>query len=314
MGGRGQVRRNRRAMSARSVRLVLGFSPGSLSDHIARILQDALSVALGAPVNIELKPGGQGIPAALEVARSAPDGATLFMATLGTHAITSYLEAQQPYDPLADFTPLALVSRSPMLLACHPSLGATDVRSLIEVARQREVSYATSAIGGAPHLAAALFERLTGVRMRHVRYDKTQRLYEDLAAGRVDSSFNNIISMLPRCRSGALTALAVSSRERASIAADIPTIAECGAAGYDMTNWTGIVAPRGMVPELASRLSAAIDVAVRSESVSAALRAQGIAPCGGTAEEFAAFISSERERWQPVLGAIRASSDEHRVY
>src|SRR3954453_6452250 len=112
------------AIGSHSVRLVLGFSPGSLSDHIARILHDALSAALGVPVVIELKPGGQGMPAALEVAHNAPDGAPLFMATLGPHAVAPFLDTPQPYDPLADFTPLSLISRSPMLLACHPALGA----------------------------------------------------------------------------------------------------------------------------------------------------------------------------------------------
>ncbi len=297
---------------AGGVRLILGFSPGSLSDHIARILQAPLADALGGPVEIELKPGGQGVPAALEAASSAPDGTTLFMATLGTHAIAPFLAQPPSYDPVRDFTPLALVSRSPMLLACHPSFGVTDVRGLIAAARARRLSYATSAIGGAPHLAAVLFERLTGVAMRHIRYDRTQRLYEDLTNGRVDLSFNNVISMLPQCRSGALTALAVSSRERAAIAPEIPTLAECGVAGYDMTNWTGIVGPRGMPREIARRLAAAVDAAVRSQQASAELKAQGIVPCGGTAEDFAAFMCREREQWQPMLGEIRVGSAELR--
>ncbi len=136
--------------------------------------------------------------AAREVATSEPDGATLFMATLGTHAIAPYLAIDAACDPLRDFTCVSLISRSPMLLACHPSLGVTTVAGLIERARTGELTYATSAIGGAPHLAAELFQQLAGVTMRHVRYDETERLYRDLEAGRVALSFNNIISMLPR--------------------------------------------------------------------------------------------------------------------
>ena len=298
---------------AREVRLVLGFSPGSLSDHIARMLQDALSAALESHVAIELKPGDQGMTAAREVARAKPDGATLFMATLGTHAIVPFLSALPPYDPLADFTPLALVSRSPMLLAAHPSVGARDVQSLIEIAQHRQVAYATSAIGGAPHLAAALFARLARVSMRHVRYDRTERLYEDLAAGRVDLSFNNIISMLPRCRSGALNALAVTSPQRSPVASDIPSLAQSGLADYDMSNWAGIVGPRGMPPAMAERVSAAITAAIRTDSVSAAFKAQGMIPCGDDASAFASFMRVERERWRPVLDDIRAGSDEHRT-
>ena len=297
---------------ARGVRLVLGFSSGSLSDHIARILRDALADQLGAPVTIELKPGRNGIPAAREVLESQPDGATLFMATLGTHAIAPYLAPHPAYDPLQDFTCLSLVSRSPMLLACHPALGVNSVATLIERARSAELTYATSALGGAPHLAAELFQRVAGITMRHVRYDQTEVLYQDLEAGRVSLSFNNIISMLPRCRSGKLHALAVTSRERAGIAPDIPTMEESGIAGYDMTNWVGIAGPRGMDEAAAARLSGAVVAAVRSERVSTALSAQGIIPCGSTGEEFAAFIRGETEKWRPVVAQVRNAIDQPR--
>ncbi|MEO8442012.1 MAG: tripartite tricarboxylate transporter substrate-binding protein [Betaproteobacteria bacterium] len=298
------------AIGSRGVRLVLGFSPGSLSDHIARILRDALAEQLGAPVTIELKPDRNGIPAARDVAASAPDGATFFMATLGTHAIAPYLAENLPYDPLRDFTCVSLVSRSPMLLACHPSIGVNSVAELIDRARSCELTYATSAVGGAPHLAAELFQQLAGVTMRHVRYDQTEMLYRDLEAGRVALSFNNIISMLPRCRSGKLRALGVSSRERSAIALDIPTIEESGVAGYEMSNWVGIAGPRGMDEATAARLGAAVAAAVRSERVSAALRAQGIIPCGGSSREFATFILAETEKWRPIVAQLRTASDK----
>jgi tripartite-type tricarboxylate transporter receptor subunit TctC len=291
------------ATGSRGVRLLLGFSPGSLSDYIARILLDALEEQLG-HVTLELKPGNNGIPAALAVAQSAPDGATLFMATLGTHAIAPYLQADLPYDPLRDFTCIALVSRSPMLLACHPSVAATSVSELIALARKTELTYATSATGGAPHLAAELFQRLTGVTMRHVRYDRTEKLYEDLEAGIVALSFNNIISMLPRCRSGKLRALGVSSNERAAIAPDIPTLSEAGVAGYEMSNWVGLAGPCGISDAMTRRLSSAVAAAVRSDEVGAALRARGIIPCGSTSAGFASFILSETEKWQPIVAQL----------
>src|SRR4051812_12764100 len=157
MDGRRQAGGHRGTMSeAHEVRLVLGFSSGSLSDHIARILRDALAEQLGARVTLELKPGANGIAAAREVAASAPDGMTLFMATLGTHAIAPYLVEQPAYHPLQDFTCVSLVSRSPMLLACHPSIAAASVGELIALARSTELTYASSAVGGAPHLAAEL--------------------------------------------------------------------------------------------------------------------------------------------------------------
>jgi tripartite-type tricarboxylate transporter receptor subunit TctC len=150
-------------------------------------------------------------------------------------------------------------------------------------------------------LAAELIQRLTGVTMRHVRYAQTGELYRDLEAGKVALSFNNIISMLPRCRSGTLRALAVSSRERATIASDIPTLDESGVPGYDMTNWVGIAGPRGMPAAMVERLSSAVAAAVKSERVSAELSRQGIIPCGSTSAAFADFIRGETAKWRPVV-------------
>ena len=192
------------------------------------------------------------------------------MATLGTHAIAPLISVPAPYDPLRDFAAVSLLTQSPMLLACHPRLGVRSVGELIARARaEPALTYATSAIGGAPHLAAELFQSLTGTRMRHVRYDETERLYRDLEAGAVALSFNNIASMLPRCRSGALTALGVSSSARSAAAPDIPTIAECGVAGYEMSNWTGIVAPAATPPEVVAELGVAIGTALAGAAQSA---------------------------------------------
>jgi tripartite-type tricarboxylate transporter receptor subunit TctC len=191
-----------------------------------------------------------------------------------------------------------------MLLACHPSIGATSVAELVARASETELAYATSASGGAPHLAAVLFQRIAGVGMRHVQYRETTQLYRDLETGRVALSFNNIISMLPRCRSGALNALAVTSHERSPVAPEIPTLAESGVAGYAMTNWTGIAGPRGMTQSTVSRLTAAITAAVRSERVSTELAAQGIVAGGGTPEAFASFVRAETEKWRPVVAEL----------
>ena len=186
----------------RGVRLVLGFSPGSFSDRIAGIISGPLADALGRQVSIELRPGHNGIQAARDVAAAAPDGQVLFMATLGTHAIAPNIGGSSPYDPLRDFTCVSLVAKSPLLLACNTTLAMESTAELIGHARAADdpLTYATSAVGGAPHLAAELFQELTGITLQHVRYDETERLYRDLEAGAVALSFNNLISMLPRCR------------------------------------------------------------------------------------------------------------------
>ncbi|HEV2008646.1 MAG TPA: tripartite tricarboxylate transporter substrate-binding protein [Burkholderiales bacterium] len=290
-----------------SLRLILGFSPGSLSDHIAGMVSGALSAALDQHVVIELHPGQNGVTAACEVAASRADGKTLFLATLGTHALAPNLGNKSPYDPLRDFACVALIAKSPLLLACHPSMSVTSISELIGLAKSCNpaLTYATSAIGGAPHLAAELFQAMTGIVMRHVRYDETQRLYGDLEAGAVSLSFNNLISMLPRCRRGVLRALAVSSAERSAVAPEIPTIAESGVRGYEVTNWVGIVAPRATPQICLDELSDAITAAVRSDAVRAALLAAGVTPCGGTPQFFASFMASEVERWRAIASRLQ---------
>jgi len=291
----------------RAIELVIGFSPGSMSDDIAKILVDALRAECGIRLTVTRQPGENGVAAARWAAACAPDGMTLFMATLGTHAIAPLLNTPAPYDPLRDFAPVSLLTQSPMLLACHPSLGVRSVAGLIARARcEPALTYATSAIGGAPHLAAELFQSITATTMRHVRYDETEQLYRDLEAGRVALSFNNIASMLPRCKRGDLIALGVSTTTRSAAAPELPTLAEAGVAGYEMSNWTGIVAPPATPFELAAALSEAFTAALRAPRVSALLNAQGITAHGTSPREFTDFMTAERERWRGVVARIAA--------
>lgn len=291
----------------RPLRLLLGFSPGSASDQIARAIAGPLAERIGKPVQIERRPGRNGAIAASEVAASAADGHTLFVATLGTHALAPCLGKPLSYDPLADFAPVSLLSRAPMLLACHPAVAAGSARELIELARARprELAYATSAIGGAPHLAAELFQEMAGIEMRHVRYDRTEQLYRELESGLVSLSFNNMMSMLPRCRDNVLRPLGISARERSKAAPDVPTIAESGLPGYEVSNWLGIVAPQGTPPATLAELSAALREVMRSEAVARPLHVAGVAPCGSTPEAFGEFISAEIARWKPIVTRFR---------
>lgn len=289
----------------RAIELVIGFSPGSMSDAIAKILVDALRVECDIPLTVTRQLGSNGITAARNVAARSADGTTVFMATLGTHAIAPLLNTPAPYDPLHDFTPVSLLTQSPMLLACHPSLGVRSVAELIARAQHEPaLTYATSATGGAPHLAAELFQSITGTIMRHARYDETDQLYRDIEVGRVALSFNNIASMLPRCKRGALIALGLSTALRSAAAPELPTLAEAGVPGYEMSNWTGIVAPPATPPDVAAGLSEAFAAALRAPRTSALLAAQGITPRGTSAHEFTEFITAERERWRGVVARL----------
>lgn len=291
----------------KAIRLVLGFSPGSASDEIARALAPALSRTLGASIDIELRPGANGSTAAAQVADAPADGNTLFVATLGTHALAPHLNPALPYDPVHHFSPVSLVAKAPLVLACHPSLDIENAQALIALARAQPsaLGYGTSAVGGAPHLAAELFQDMAGIALCHVRFDRTGDLYNELEAGRIALSFNNAMSMLPRCRSGRLQALGVTSTERSLAAPEIPALGADTLPGYDVSNWVGIVAPRATPRAVVGDLSAAIAAALQDEEVRETFLRAGVTPSPTTPENFAAFIAAEIARWGPVTARFR---------
>jgi tripartite-type tricarboxylate transporter receptor subunit TctC len=294
-------------MSTTPLRIVIGFSPGSMSDDIINLVAPPLGQALGRPVQIERIAGDSGAHGAVVVTHAAPDGNTLYVATLGTHALAPHVRRDLPYDALNDFTPVSLLTQSPMWLACNPALPLRDVQGLLAHAREHpgKLAYGTSAIGGAPHLAAELFQSVTGVTLRHARYDETQKLYVDLEAGNIALSFNNVMSMLPRCAAGTLRALAVTSATRLPVAPDVPTFAEQGAPGCEMSNWCGLVAPRGTPTDIIESISQAAGDAVNRRDIAGKLINAGIAPMGSSAMAFARFMAAELARWRPVGARLR---------
>lgn len=288
-------------------KLVVGFSAGSASEQVARAIAPALERELDCAVAVELHPGNNGADAACEVMRAEHDGKTLLIATLGTHALASHLDPNLPYNALRDFAPVSLLTTAPLVLACHSSIRVTMVSELIELARDHPgaLTYGTSALGGAPHLAAELFCALADVEMKHVVYAHTQRLYEDLETGRIALTFNNIMSLLPRCQSGVVRALAVTSAARSPAAEHLPALAELSLPGYDMSNWLGVVAPRGTPHATIEVVSRAISGALHSDTVRESLSAAGVTPCGGTPAAFADFMEREITRWGPVVARFR---------
>lgn len=281
----------------RPLRLLVGFSARSASDDLARLVAPELARALGRPVEVELMPGEAGARAARATVASPPDGATLMLATFGTHAINPGVAPDPGYDPLSDFVPVTLATRSPMVLAVHPSVPAGTVPELIALATRNKLTFGSSSTASAPYLAAALFQRLAGVLMDHVPYADTRVLYEDLEAGRLDLSFNNVMTMLPPVRAGRLRALAVTTAERLAALPATPTLAEAGLDGYGVGNWLGFVAPPGTPVAVVAEQSDAIGAALRSPAVRDILTASGVEAVAGTPEAFARHIAAERERW-----------------
>ncbi len=285
--------------AAAPLRLVIGFSPNSASYNVAHAIVPGVAKALGRPVELVLEPGESGAIAARMVAAAPPDGETLLVATLGTHALVPALNVGCGYNPLDDFTPISLLLSAPLILAVPVASEMASVAALIEAARDAKspLAYGTSAIGGAPHLAAALFAHRAGVPLRHARYTDTRDLYFDLIAGRIALSFNNVMSMLPRIRERRLTALGSTGVKPHPALPEVPPIAAAaGLPDYEVTNWVGLVGPPGLPANIVGEINAAVAAAVAALETAEPSDMQASSP-----EAFAAMLDRECRRWAPIV-------------
>ena len=304
MGARGRRRQSEARLSAReprvtaaspAVRIVIGFSPGSASHDVAQAITPGLAANLHRPVTLDFHPGESGTMAARMVAAAAPDGNTLMMATLGTHALMPASNPACGYHPLADFSPISLLLRAPLILVVPPACGIRSMAALIEAARERPLTYGSSAYGGAPHVAAELFAHRAGIKLGHARYTDTRQLYADLVAGKIDLSFNNLMSLLPLIRAGRLVALGTTDRQPHPALPDVPPIAGTGLTDVVMTNWVGLVGPAKLPPAIVAEIEAAL-IKAKQES---AIRAAEIAPT--TADVFRTHLEHEARFWPAVI-------------
>lgn len=296
------------------LRLIVGASAGSAAAILARAFAPALAAELRQPLNIEFHQGENNESGAALLTQSAPDGYTILMTTLGVLAIRPNLHPETRAAAGSELTPVALVARCPLLLAVHPSVPAQSVDELTRYARAHpgELTFAASAIGGAPHVAAELYMSMTGVDMRLACYQSTHKLFDDLKAGRLSLTFNNIMSMLEPLAKGEFRGLAVTSAKRSAAVPALPTMDETGLAGYEITNWLGIVAPPRTAPPLVATLNSAIIAALNSDEVTRNLTACGMQAAGSSAAEFTRYIHSELERWAPIVKACAARKAEFR--
>ena len=291
---------NAAVIEPKPIRIIVGFSPSSASNRLAELLAPGLAAALGAPVEVVRHPGANGAAAAALVASGTADGHTLFMATLGTHVVQPALGGV-PYDPPADFAPVSLVSVAPMIIAARRQLGADTVQDLIALGEAAEppLTFGCSASWGAPHLAGSVFGLRAGIRLRPAIYDDTAMLCSDLAAGKIDLTFNNIPPLLP-LMPDRVRGIAVTGRVRAASLPNVPTVAESGLADYEIRNWLGLVAPRRTPGATVAALSGGVQTAIAS------LKSQSGAPAGVDLESsepshFVDFLRAERARWADVL-------------
>ncbi len=296
------------AFPDKPVRLVVPFPPGGAADLMARSLAQNLGTQLGVQVIIDNRGGAGGTVAADMVKTAAPDGYTLMFATMGTHAINAALYPKLRYDPQKDFAPIALTHITPRVLVAGPSLKVRSVQELAAHAKANagKLTYGSAGNGSSSHLSGALFESMAGVDMVHVPYKGSAPLLTDLLAGRVDCTFDSYTVYEEHIKSGRVRPLAVTSRVRMAALPQVPTIAESGLAGYEVSNWLGLLAPAGTPREIVNALHAATIKAMGDAGMRKQLAGVGIEPAASTPEEFAALIRSEIPKWARIVKASGA--------
>jgi tripartite-type tricarboxylate transporter receptor subunit TctC len=297
---------------AKPIRFVVPFPPGGPLDIMARGIAQRLQDAWGQPVVVDNRPGaGGGIGADL-VAKSPGDGYTLLMGAVSTHAINPSLYAKIPYDPQKDFAPVALVAQVPNILVVNPALPVRSVTELIDYARAKPgaLSFGSGSTGSTGHLAGELFKARAGVEMVHIPYKGGAPAMQDLLAGQTQLMFDNLANALPQVKAGKLRALAVTTLERAPAVPELPTIAESGLPGFDLTTWFGVFVPAGTPPEVVAKLNAEIVKSLESKALAERLAAMGtVPPEGNTPQNFATFVRSEAEKYARVVKASGARVD-----
>jgi tripartite-type tricarboxylate transporter receptor subunit TctC len=296
---------------SRPVHLVVPFPPGGPTDIVARPLAQFLAETLKQGVVVENKGGAGGAVGALGVARSPPDGYTLLMATVGTHAINAALYRNLAYDPVADFTPIALVAAAPVALVVHPSVPANSIPEFLSLLRARpgELNFGTAGQGTPGHLTAEMFQSATGVKLKHVPYRGSAPAVNNLLGGQIEVMFDPVQSVLPQVQSGTLKILGVSSAARLPVLPDVPTFAESGLADFEATAWWAVFGPAKLPEEIAAKLNSEIDRISRSEALRQTLRPLGVQTIGGSREQLAQFQQQEIARWGKAVKDSGATID-----
>jgi tripartite-type tricarboxylate transporter receptor subunit TctC len=292
---------------SKPVHLIVPFAAGGGNDNVARLVGKRLAEGLGQPLVIDNRPGAGGALGAELAAKSAPDGYTLFLGGVGSHAINPNLNPRLAYDPIKDFAPVALLASAPLILVVHPSVPARSVPELVALARSRpgRLNYASNGNGSSSHLAAVMFDTTAGVDMVHVPYKGLSPALADLLSGEVQLMFSSVVAILPHVKAGKLRALAVTGARRLPLLPGTPTVSESGFPGYEASSWYGVLAPAGTPRPVVLKLNAEIAKALAQSEVKASLTGEGAQPIGGTPEEFAAYIRSENERLGKAIREAR---------
>jgi tripartite-type tricarboxylate transporter receptor subunit TctC len=285
----------------RPVRLIVTVPPGGAADFIARLVGGKVSDALGQPVLVENRGGAGGTIAADAVAKAAPDGYTLLQNSITTHGVGPHLYSKLPYDPVKDFAPVSGLALLPLVMAVNADLPFKSIDDVIAASKRGGVNFASSGNGGAPHMAAELFNSVTGATMTHVPYKGSGPAVADLVGGRVQVMFDAPPSLIAHIRAGKLRVLAAASSQRNRLLPDVPTFAELGHAKVAVSLWYGLLAPAGTPAPVVDKLNWAVTKALETPEVRERLLAQGAEPMPGSPQVFASFMRDEMAKWAPVV-------------
>ena len=301
------------------IRLVVPYAPGGPLDVVARALAEKLKEPLGQPVLVDNKPGAGGNLGVDLVAKSAPDGHTLVIGAVATHAINPSLFPKMPFDPVKDFAPISLLAQVPNVLVMQPEkaqkLGIHNVQDLVTYAKGNpgKLDYVSGGNGSAGHLSAELFKSMAGVSMVHIPYNGAAPAQLSLIAGQTDVMFDNIASSTANIKGGKLVAFAVTTAGRSSAFPDLPTLADAGKAvgmkGFDISTWFGVFAPAGTPKDVVARLNTAIVAIMKSDDMRQRLARMGAEPAPGTPEQLGALVQSELQKYKQIVKVSGARVD-----
>ena len=285
---------------AKPVKIVVPFAPGGGSDFIGRFIAQRLTDALGKQVIVENRPGAGGVLGVEQGIKSPADGYTLVLIASSYTVNPSIYKLH--FDPVADITPIIQISAGPLVAVVNPKLPVNNVKELIALAKQKpgQVNFASSGQGSVIHLATELFDTMAGIKMNHIPYKGTGPALTDTLAGQTDVFFSSTATALPHIQAGKLRAIAVTTAKRIPALPNVPTVAESGVPGYDVVLWHGLIGPKGLPRPVVDRLNAEVTKSLKLKETAESLKNDGVAPAGGTPEQFGAQIEKEIKVWRKV--------------
>lgn len=291
------------AYPGKPVRIIVPYPAGGTTDIIARIAANQLTERLKQSFIVENKAGASGAIGSLAVAQAAPDGYTLVMATASSHGINSALQKNLPYDAVKDFAPITVVANTPNIIIANPGVPVKNLKELIALAKSEpgKLNFGSTSAGGSPHMSAELLKMMAGIDMTHVPYKGAAPMLTDLIGGQVQIGFDNLPSSIGFVKSGKVRALAVTTARRWPGAPDIPTVAESGVPGYEVSGWFGLLAPAGTPREILDKIQSTIAEAVKSPDVAKQLNDLGAEPVANKPDVFAQEIRDDVEKWRKVV-------------